>query len=130
MNIINFENNYNNKLNCDIFTTIRKTDRNRYENYLLKTGEKFNITLNNEFYCLAQLIKVDHEKYSKMNDYLLVLDTGMTNFTGINQLMKKYGLKNIDDNMIILTFKKIKLQSPNFPEEGHKQRSSKGFISK
>jgi len=110
MNIINFEENFNKKLDCDIFTTIRKTNRAKYESYLLRTGEKFNITLNNEFYCLAKLIKVDHEKYSKMNDYLLVLDSGMTNFVSINTLMKKYGLRSIDDNMIILTFERINMQ--------------------
>lgn len=53
---MNFDKNWNNKLDCSVFTTIRKYDKDKALAVGRTFGEKESITLQREHYCFAVLL--------------------------------------------------------------------------
>lgn len=76
MKRINFSHNWNNKLCCKSFTTIRLRDDKKY-----KEGEKYNITLTKgkevTNVSIGRVIALKHFKLDKLNEYIAHLDTGL-----------------------------------------------------
>ena len=72
-NVINFNENYNNKLNCKFFTTVRLLN---YEKY--KTGWAYNIWLKGNFYRTVQCVEIRVIDYSNFDRFLMMLDLGLT----------------------------------------------------
>lgn len=68
---INFSRNWNNKLLCDFFTTIRLYNPNFY-----KKGNSFDITLNDAPMGIAEIVEVKMIKLSQLNEWVAALDTG------------------------------------------------------
>lgn len=104
-NTIKFSHNWNKKLNNDIFTTIRKhtPDKESYYNRIL--GERFNIMKDKEFMGTGELFLIECKKYKDIPWELLILDTGLVSQADILYLFKKFGLKSVNDKMIILWFR-------------------------
>ena len=95
---LNFNKNYNNKLNCDIFTTIR---RNNFTN---RNCSELKIMLNEEYLFDAEVI--DRKIYDHVNhipDHILILDTGIVNIYDAIKLIKSFYK---DDKLVLLIIKK------------------------
>ena len=104
MNKIKFCHNWNNKLNHDIFTTIRKYTEEKYLYYNDLIGAKFEIVLNNQKIGEANLIDIDICEFQNIPKGLLHIDSGIINNYEIEDLFKKFGI-NKEDKVLILTFK-------------------------
>lgn len=100
MDKINFNENYNNKLNCTYYTTIRKKN---YEKY--KIGNVYQITLNDKFLHKSVLVGIKYIDINIKNspDFYIELDTGM-NEPDFSKLFEELGL---DGYCMILLLRKI-----------------------
>jgi uncharacterized protein YqfB (UPF0267 family) len=68
---INFSTKWNNKLNCNSFTTLRlRNDRKYY------VGSKAGIYLKNTFKGNATIVGVSHFTIDKINEFIARVDTG------------------------------------------------------
>ncbi len=66
-----FSNNWNNKLNCDAFSTLRlRNDRSYY------VGAKKNVVLNGAYKGPATIVSVSYFTLDKINESIARLDTG------------------------------------------------------
>lgn len=105
MNKIHFCHNWNDKLNQNIFTTIRKFSQSKKDYYYDKLAEIFEVLLNNKLITQARLIEVESWEFSSLPLGLLHSDTGIVNNIEIDNIFKKFGI-NKNDLVLILTFKK------------------------
>ena len=105
MTQIKFSHNWNNKLNCTIFSTIRKSTAEKHFFYLKNIGQKFNIIVNDKKYSKAELRSVYFYKYKDIPKILLSLDVGDDDTRTIREIFRKLGFKN-DTECLILLFKK------------------------
>jgi len=106
MNKIKFSHNWNNKLNHNIFTTIRKYAEEKYSYYNNLIGKEFEILLNEKKIEEANLIDIDICDFKIIPKGLLHVDTGIINNYEIEDLFKMFGI-NKNDKVLILTFKRI-----------------------
>jgi hypothetical protein len=67
---LNFERNYNNKLRCRVFTSLRLPHEK------LKVGARFEITLGGYYKGTAKIIGVDHIRGGELPFLKAKLDTG------------------------------------------------------
>jgi hypothetical protein len=104
MKAIKFSHNWNNKLNCNCFTTFRvKSDK-------YKVGEIYAIYLKDEFICQAVIIDIKIIKLKDVNNWLAMIDTGYDKFEfeKIIRNMYKNKFENIDDlEFMIMLLKKL-----------------------
>jgi len=109
MNKIKFTKNWNNKLDCDIFSTIRKSTPSKYKYYMKNLYKYFEVELAGHVVTAVKLIYVKKLKWQDIPPYLLMLDTGEENFEKIIKIFKSfYGRITINDLFLILLFKRIK----------------------
>ena len=106
MNTIKFSHNWNNKLNNDIFTTIRNHTLEKEKYYRKQIGEIFEVELQEKKTGEARLMKVEVKEYIEIDFNLLMLDTGMTNLRKITKLFLDFGMEDYMSDMLILTFAK------------------------
>lgn len=66
-----FSQNWNGKLSCDVFGTIRRHNPGKYEVGVLHT-----ITLKKVFFKEARIVKIVELAYWMINDVVAMLDTG------------------------------------------------------
>lgn len=66
---LRFNRNWNNKLNCEFFTTIRQVSFDK--------EERVEVFLKNEPYCEAECIECKPARLGSLPPYLIVLDTGL-----------------------------------------------------
>lgn len=71
MESISFSYNWNSKLDCDCFTTIRLKNDRKYV-----PGNRYRIFLKGEFRGIADLVDVKYFKLEKLNNWMAMLDTG------------------------------------------------------
>ena len=119
MNKIKFSHNWNMKLNNNIFTTIRKSTKEKEEYYDNQIGNEFEVVLVRDINDIrpdrtmgtAILIDVEEVRFSEIPLGLLYLDTGLTGFDDINKeyevkkLFRKFGIEAMT-KVLILTFKR------------------------
>lgn len=98
-NVVKFSHNWNKKLDCQFFTTIRNTKS--YPYYSQRELEIFQVMLNDEFYCRARLISVDVQRLDELTPALLVLDTGTKDW---RELFRKF---HVVDACTLLLFERI-----------------------
>ncbi len=110
MNQIKFCHNWNNKLNNDVFTTIRKYSNEKWNFYHKLFDQDFEILLNGNKVGVAILQVMDSIKFQDISHTILRLDTGEIVYSKIEDIFKKFRLKKFDDKMIILTFQRKKEQ--------------------
>lgn len=101
---INFSHNWNLKLACDVFTTIRNYSPEKWDYYWDNVGKTFDIILNGAKIGQATLNDARVENYAELDFFLLATDTGNTEPSEVNNIFKKFGVK---EKVIVLLFKKI-----------------------
>lgn len=109
--IIHFDNNYNSKLSCkvgDIFTSIRKGGFDNTFRYRNAIGDNFSV-MHQEIYMMqAKLVNAENVKYMNLQEYLVLLDTGLTDeLDRYNLFVRKEVIQDVQDNVLILTFKRL-----------------------
>lgn len=104
---IQFSHNWNNKLNNNIFTTIRKWDYSKEIYYKDSEEHTFEVMLNGEKQGNAKLIIVEVLFYKDIMPTILRLDTGKRGMGEIFEVFKKFGVSDLGDKVILLTFEKI-----------------------
>lgn len=87
MKELNFSYNWNNKLDCKAFTTLRLSDR-------FKLNDMIEIKLKKKKYGFGQIVGIKHFYLHDINSFIAYLDTGYDSFECQNILRKMY--KNVD----------------------------------
>ena len=101
---IKFSHCWNNKLNCNVFTTIRNYSAPKWDYYWDNVGKTFDIILNGAKIGQATLNDARVENYAELDFYLLATDTGCVEPEETDNIFKKFGVK---EKVIVLLFKKI-----------------------
>lgn len=104
--VLKFSKNWNNKLHCKVFTTIRLHD-----DCLYKIGNLFDIDLsiNNSTLKIGGTVKLINKKTFKLNqlnDFMAYLDTGNPAETVKKKLMEMYKTSNENTLFDYLLFQK------------------------
>jgi len=112
MPVIKFSKNWNHKLNCNYFTTIRLLLEKNTSYYYLNLAEIFSVFLKGEKYCKAQLISISKIKLNSIVDnYLNFTDAGLTVIQFYKLMKKFYGKKKEwqgwDTPCLLLLFKRM-----------------------
>ncbi|MCG8208843.1 MULTISPECIES: hypothetical protein [Tenacibaculum] len=110
MNTINFSSNWNNKLNCEYFTTIRI-----YNPIKHKIGNKFNVFLGKKLKIKAEIIGIKKGFAKDLNEYDCYLDTGYNKQETITILQKIYPKTNLKHKVIVLIL--LKRIAPPKPQQ-------------
>lgn len=71
MKKLNFSYNWNNKLNCNAFTTIRLYYDGRFN-----INDEYEITLKGEHFKYAKVVGIKTFKLPQLNDFMAYIDTG------------------------------------------------------
>ena len=118
MPIIRFAKNWNNKLNCDYFTTIRLGTQEKYSYYINNDGKIFTVMLKNKFYCNAKLIDIiSTDLESIFNQGLNWTDAGLSKEDFYKLMKRFYGKKpECDDDpsmidLLVLIFRKVEIRT-------------------
>jgi len=90
---IDFSQNWNNKLNCKCFTTLRL----KSEKY--KIGNVYEITLKGGTMFFAKIIAIKTLKIHQINDFIAAIDTGYSveEMKRLIKTMYKNKVKDIDN---------------------------------
>jgi hypothetical protein len=108
MNTISFSANWNNKLDCKYFTTIRI-----YNPLKHKTGKKVDILLKKKLKNKAQIIGVKKGYIKDLGAYDCYLDTGYSKQETISIMLKMYPKINFKHQLVALVLlKKIEPPKP------------------
>lgn len=73
MDTLAFSHNWNQKLNADVFTTIRLRNDKRYF-----AGNRLNVILKGQSKGSAVILEVKNIRLDQINNYIAGLDTGLT----------------------------------------------------
>lgn len=101
--IVKFSHNWNNKLNCKVFTTIRSFSENKLNYYQSAIGKEFSVELNGKHFCRAKLLIVEHMQLDEIPDALKCMDTGLSSHIEAFELFRKFGIESYQ-RALILTF--------------------------
>jgi hypothetical protein len=85
---LNFTYNWNNKLDCKAFTTIRRTDR-------FEVGQHLNVYLNDMLRCHVRIVEKHSFTIDVLPKILCWLDTGYSKAETIDILTKMYSSVDI-----------------------------------
>lgn len=100
MERISFAENWNNKLNCKFFHTIRKG--NNYDYYRKQVHKKFEIYVEGFKKTEADLLSARLIKYDDLLYEMLVMDTG---YEKPDELFQKFNPLNESREVTLLLFK-------------------------
>lgn len=90
---INFSQNWNGKLNCKFYTTIRLYQPNYYVE-----NEMYKINLQEKYHHNGLIHSIYSSKIYDITDRIYMLDTGYKKQQAIELLQNMYKAKNIDWN--------------------------------
>ncbi|MBF7093592.1 hypothetical protein IUY40_18840 [Flavobacterium sp. ALJ2] len=108
MDKLEFSANWNNKLDCKCFTTIRLFNPTKHFK-----GNQFEILLNRKYKGKAVVLGVVKTEIHKLNDYVCYLDTGYGKEETTAILKKIYPRINSKNQLFsILLLKKIESAKP------------------
>lgn len=99
MDILDFAYNWNNKINCKVFTTLRLHNENKYF-----IGNKFEIHLKKQFVKKVEVISVKAIFLTQINDFIAGIDTGYSTEECRDIIYKMYKNKNLDWNIQKMDF--------------------------
>lgn len=88
---INFSYNWNNKLHCKAFTTIRLRNVNKYQ-----IGKEYNILLKKQLLKSAVIEDIKTIYFNQINEFIARVDTGYSAFETKNILKKMYSKVNLE----------------------------------
>ena len=97
INVIKFSYNWNNKICCKCFTTLRIEDNQKYI-----IGNKYKITLKEKYIKSVEIIDIRCFKINNIGDYIGYLDTGYSGVETIAIIKKMY--PKVDFSIISLYF--------------------------
>ncbi len=89
MKELKFSYNWNKKLDCKVFTTLRLTN-------FFDIGDEIDILLNSKKICVGKIIYKKCININQINDWIAYLDTGYDKIECKKILEKMYKNKNID----------------------------------
>lgn len=108
MEKLEFSTNWNNKLDCKCFTTIRLYNPNKHFR-----GNQFEISLQNKLKGKAVVLGITKIKIHELNDYICYLDTGYSRNETIEILQKMYPKVDFRNQYLcIILLKKIEPPKP------------------
>ena len=96
---VSFSSNWNSKLNCDAFSTIRLRNDKKYH-----LGNMYTIVLKENPIYNAQLVALSHFYLLKLSDAMSFLDTGYNAAATIKMLLLMYKNKNIDVQSVMFSY--------------------------
>jgi len=106
MEEIKFSTNWNNKLDCNYFTTLRLSDR-------FKIGGKYPVLLKKKQIGTGEIMAKKYLYLKQINDYIAYLDTGY-NATKCKEILRTmYKNKLIDWNNQQIVLYLIRLERQN-----------------
>lgn len=88
---LEFSDNWNNKLNAKVFTTIR-----RQHNVRFQIGNRFTVDYKDKLRFVAQVADVRHCKAGELSLWEMALDTGYGRAATINVLCRMHHCKTTD----------------------------------
>lgn len=88
MKKIKFSKNWNNKLDCDYYTTIRVWNPNKYQ-----VNENYEIILNDKIKHVATIVDVKKIFFKDINNWISRLDAGLTEQEFKAMMCKMYQAK-------------------------------------
>jgi len=104
--ILRFGANFNNKLQCDFFTVIRKEKEGLYDYYTQFINKEFQIRLKGRDLCRAILEDAVRYKMEDLTPALLSMDCGelaySMNGCPADNLYKKFGIEPTDHIILLL----------------------------
>lgn len=103
MRTIQFVENWGDKLDKKVFTTIRRSDEKKKEYYVSHLDEVFQVKLKGKDYCQATLFGVWYGKFEDIAAEILVEDTGLS-YEKCLILFNRF--KCCGNKVIILTFQR------------------------
>jgi hypothetical protein len=92
MKEISFSQNWNNKLNCDCFSSIRIWSPEKY-----KTGSRFNVILNKKLIGVVELVNAKSFSLSGLTEGMALIDTGYGK-EQVQGIMRKMYINYINKN--------------------------------
>ena len=99
---IKFSSNYNKKLHCDYYTTIRKYTEPSCQFYSSSCNQVYDVFCDGYLIHKAVLKGVDCQFINKVDKFLLTCDTGINNDDSIKGLFRKFGIAWTDRCLILL----------------------------
>ena len=88
---LEFSYNWNKKLDCISYTTLRLANLNKYQ-----IGRKFGVYLNGKYHHDAEIIDVKSVGLDQINEWIARLDTGYSREKCIDIIQKMYKGKPIN----------------------------------
>lgn len=114
MNSIKFSQNWNNKLDCSYFTTIRIYTKEKWDYYydLFDSKEEVAVLLKEKIKCVGKIVDIEIRLLKDISDFSVMVDAGVDRLT-FEQLMESMYRKYPEWNggftrMIILCIQKTK----------------------
>ena len=104
MKPLNFLENYNNKLNCNAFTTMRINKR--LSSHIMQ-DKVVEINLKGEFFCYADVVDFCRFTLKELPKMICFIDTGMSRELTWITLRDIYGDLNGDSIIYVYTLKKV-----------------------
>jgi hypothetical protein len=98
---LNFSYNWNNKLQCKAYTTLRLFG-NKYH-----VGKRFNVTLNNQPMHVAEVIEIKKIRLQDINEYIAHIDTGYSTIECRDIITRMY--RSVDFRTAFLAFVLLKV---------------------
>lgn len=108
MNSIPFSKNWNNKLHCDVFTTIRKDTPEKRAYYESQLGKVLAIRLNKGEYCRRKLVNIDRALFREITLSTVATDVGFSDKVKIKELFQKLGI-TLDTPVLVLLLEKVEV---------------------
>lgn len=108
MEKLEFSTNWNNKLDCKCFTTIRVYNPTKHFH-----GNKFEVHLQKKYKAKVEVLSVGVIKIKDLTDYICYIDTGYSKQETIEILYKMYPRIDFKNQYLtILLLKKIEPPKP------------------
>jgi len=101
-----FSHNWNNKLDCAVFSTIRKASAWAVTHYSKYLGHVFDIVLHGDKRSEATLIGMKSSPLRDVPDEILWLDTGYPSRQSALDVFRTFGVEE-DDEVLQLFFHKV-----------------------
>lgn len=103
--IIEFSYNWNKKLDCNVFTTIRVKNENKYQ-----VGNEFDVHLVGKSIKKVKIVAITYFVLKNINEFIAQIDTGYSRAETIKIMERMYGKKVHSPDFIfsIILLKTIK----------------------
>ena len=119
---IKFSKNWNRKLDCDYFTTIRLGSILKQKYYRANMRQVFDVKIKGQVHSRAILSSMQVTKLGELRHQMIFTDSGMGYIDFCELMRKLYGERNewneFDTPVLILLFKKTYAQSRSGENNG------------